>query len=576
MSPTRTTTTRSLLYLLKSHKAILRQLQWNLLILRVYLPTKRHFERQYNNSKSTRPSNDDTHTDIVKFPDYPWLCSLYTITSNVLLTWVVVKYLVPGLFQGLFHRWRDYISLSIINNYHCFMLGDFVIHYEQSDKLFGFYFATCHLLWRLTQHHLDRPYSLDVLLFLLQPKDDIRRFIAKLEAANESIERAIRRQRRLLPPYSSQVRPHLGGLSYWDQLSRQESLLLNIMCYQVILINDQFDERFHSQCSFKKPPIVLYKLRANRTLEARQRLINVMATITLQGFLILSVVVFVFAVYIGAVVIFNQARYYNNFPGCDAEFSKQFEAGQIKQWSLPPVSVHRVAAIIGDALENSLVWGESGIIALFALTFTGFLNQDLLFCWQHLEQKIQSYSRDIRQIYLVRHKLHSTQLTYSHHPFSEQIYELQAQLRDFFHQIQRVDLLVSDVITYALLIWLSGFGLISYRAAKVWKSSGSSEDIIVYVVVAVSAFVGYSVVSLGLLSLQRRCRCSHQAVCSMMAYDQSRYRKHFGELIMFYTDKNRACYTWFQQVPFSSANCFSVVGWSFTAFLVLDNVFNRR
>lgn len=554
---------------LESDEGVSRQLQFYLFVLRVYLPTKRHYERQYL-------AKDH---ESFKFPSYPLLFRLYNVVSASVFGWIIIKYLWPSVaiwvarvtYHGVFYAWDQ---LDTRAEPECFSFGRFVFHDEITDESFGFIFALYHMLWRTAQTVLDRHLSLDLVLFLLQPRGEIERFISKLEATNELTERACRWQRRISLPQgdkSTGAAPPLG-LSYAN-LNAKEQLLCDIMCYKVSFV-DEFNEQFG--VIFKTPPRALYKLRPNRTLEARQRLVHSLASMTINATLAFCAIFSSFSMYILFVVLFNQKRHYRDFASCDPEFSRLYETGQINHWSLPRLTSHRLAVFVGDFVENIFIWTESGSVLVYGLMFACFLNGDLLLCWNHLQQKVRHFSMEFKKIhYYLGYFGDVFSMGRISRLFHEETYGLQAQLSDFYRQIQQVDMLVSDIISYGLIVWLSGSCIVNFKFAALWSATRHGEDAIIFITTWLVTLVGCSIASITLLSLQTRCRSSYLDICTMMAFDRSKYKRNFIGLIRFYTDKNRVSYTWFHQVPFSSGNLVSVLGWSFTGFVIIDSVYNR-
>lgn len=551
----------------RSDEGIYRLLQWNLLITRVFLPFERQYKRQFLNQT---PKG----VKIFQFPRFLPIFRVYNVISAILLFWVLFRQLAPSIFNWIakttyYQVTNPLDGLEVWQGLHCFSFGSLVIHYDYSEQFFGCLLSAYHILWRLAEAALDRPFSLNVVLFLLQSKEDIKRFIERLEATNEIIQRSRRRLRDkgLSFGHDSQAAPM--GLNY-TRLTYQERHLCKIMCYKVVFLSSQ-NSRAHWG---EDRPKILYKVRPNRTLEHRERLANRLASMSLIVAVSFGAVGITSTIYIATVVVFNQRRYANNFSGCLVEFSKS-------EWSLPQLTSHRLSAIIGDVLVNLIVWVESGLALVYSLTFISFLNEDLLDYWAEVDAKLQKLRHECEQMYLIYYKdapddgTGEVKLNSALRDSNDRVLLFQAEMNDFFKQIKQTDLFISDVISHGLLIWLTSFGYLSYKSADLWSRPETREFAMFCIGCCMIVFIGYSALSLSLLSLQRNCHSSYLAVCSMMAHDQSTNKENFLLLLQNYTTRNRTCYTLLQQYPFSSSNFLSFIGWSLTGFLILDSIYHR-
>lgn len=151
------------------------------------------------------------------------------------------------------------------------------------------------------------------------------------------------------------------------------------------------------------------------------------------------------------------------------------------------------------------------------------------------------------------------------------IYVLQAELADFFKQIEQVDVIVSDVLSAAFLIWFSTFALITYSTLT--KSMVGNPYGIRFI--QAIGFSAISVTSLMLLTLNHHTNKSYETICSIMAYDRSKFKKQFLKIIEFYTKRNCSSYTLFHSYPFLATTYLTAVAWNFSCATIVENLSMR-
>lgn len=151
------------------------------------------------------------------------------------------------------------------------------------------------------------------------------------------------------------------------------------------------------------------------------------------------------------------------------------------------------------------------------------------------------------------------------------IEELQFEMMDFFHEVERVDLLVSDVLTFAYLIWLAcctfaGYKFVVYNRTNVPP--------LMYLVLC-AGFIILALTSFFLLKLRRSCLRSYMVLSSLMANDRTLKKRHLVKLLDFFTQLNRTTYTLCQR-PYRPTTFVNIVGWSFSCFFIALNLFGGR
>lgn len=470
------------------------------------------------------------------------------------MAWVFVKFLFQSLYIKIGRLFAQLIGVDTQLDPNCYSFGRFVLHSELPVELFGFLFASFHIMWRLAHWRLSRPFKFDVFLFMMQPEEKVRRFIEKLHSS----------------------RWHLSD----NELTKYERFLCNIMCYQVSQAHKQLVEAPNEALN---EATILHKLRPNRTLEAHTKLIGRLAKFTIWSTIIMATLTCLIGSRVNIAILLNQRRYLRSYPNCDQDLARQQEQGNLSlSWSLPRLSgrPHYAATVLFDSLENTFVWLDSGLALIWGLTLLLFLNKDLQNHWSHLRDKIQRRlmeSRDVHWIWLNESE-DTPEMAQMLTILGEEMYELQAEVGDFFDQIKQVDLLVSDVNTQAMVNWLGCFICMSIESTKIYSSSGHDIDHAIVTIVGLCSciFLSYIVTGSVMLSLQRSCRSAYTNLCSLMAHDLTRYKMHFMDLLDYYTTGNRTCYTFLQQFPLNRSNFASIVVWSVSCFIILDSVSRRR
>lgn len=551
-----------------SDRGVLRQIQGYLLLLRIYSASEKEYRTQF---ESIEPDNKYQG---FRLPRHPWVFRVYNYLSNVIVCWVFFKYFVPAPFAQvgkLFYSTFIGDNLQVLAS-HCYVFGRFVIYERISEESFGCLLASFHLSWRLTEWLLDRSGLLNVVVFLLQPEVDIRRFLHRLNSSTAYGRRNTLVVSSITGKITSvSIHSTLYVSNSSTHLTDHDLFLCHILCYKV-----------------NYPGLVVYRLRPNRTLEAHRRLVRWFSSATLWATLGFGLLALPITSYLIFIVHFNRLRYQNSYPNCNVQLSNPFQQQTDSSLWSTSLGSHHLASLAFDWLETSILWVDSGLALIYLLTFVYFLNRDLLIYWGHLDCKIRRMLLETRQKYaILNHHRHfgsgdttdnSTMIMFGSflsEEFELEVYQLQAELADFFRQINGVDLLLSDIFSHSLVIWLTTFGLCCSWAVEMYSNSGDAVGVFL-LLACLFAFLGFSAAAISLLSLQRNCRLSYPRLCSLMAYDQSRYKRQFIEIINFYTNKNRTCYTLFHLYPFSSATFISIIGWSLTGYLVLDNFNHRR
>lgn len=483
----------------------------------------------------------------------------YRLFSTVVMVLVVIKNVLP---------------VSLINNLglnlpaHCYTVGRFRMFDLEAEEI-GIILSLYHITWRIVQFLNRRLFKIDLIMFLLQEKQ------------------AVHNQFRLVG------QSYAVGSSHYRDISAKELLLNSIMYYPI---------------NYKT--YTNYKIRPNRTESARLDLIEHVADLTM-----VSCSVFMFLLLcLGPLLaygILDDRHYLNSYPGCDLYISHLNETNQLNQFSVTWTK-HRLTAQVADSIENLVIWFDSGaaLVLVFPMSYT--LNYDILIYCRNLHSKLEDAlyrlqierllkdteldgtdkyskknfidrSRKInspgkiamnfgvgcdsktslgapRQVIPVRSEMFTNR-----RETDKLIYELQAQLCDYFYQIESVDMLVSDIMSYSTVIWLITFAYTTYLNVL----NGS---ILLLKIIQGLCFTGFSVVSLYLVKLPRQNRFFHSIICSITALDQSPYKRGFTEILEFYQSRNLSTYTLFHSYPFYSTTYLSIVGYTLSCVSVVSSL----
>lgn len=496
-------------------------------------------------------------------PKSPYL-KFYQIFSTLLMIYVLLKGIIPNsLVDEIFDLSRPA---------HCYALGRFRMFHLEADEIANM-FCIYHLIWRAAQYMNRRCLKIDLIMFLLQE------------------ERAIYNQYKLTGD------SYAVGPSRDAKISVQERFLSSIMYYPV-----------------KYKTYTCYKIRPNRTESARTTLIERVAEFTMTTVSIYVVAFCCFAP--GSIyTILNDYHYLSSYPGCDPHLEHLNETNQINPWFSVTLTKHRLAAIVVDSIENLVIWLDSGAAMILVLPMSYTLNHDLLIYCQHLYNKLENvlYLLKLDRVHieelgtlrkepkrgnlnplgapekLALSKSSGISLGYEKysygypterrdfslnglHTVSRQaeldrlVYQLQAELCDFFYQIESVDMLVSDLMTHAIFIWLATFAYTTYLTIS------EDKDLAIKIVQGVG-FSGFTVVSLFLVRLPRRNKAFHRIICSITALDQSPYKQGFLEILEFYRSRNLSAYTLFHCYPYYTTTYLSIVGYTLSCISVISSLF---
>lgn len=408
-------------------------------------------------------------------------------------------------------------------------------------------------------------------------------------------------------------------------MSNREQFLYKVMCCKAVRAgtasgdddcyeqseNDQDDDLWDLEEEFEdNQPIDLrisFMLRPNRSLEAHSEQVHLLAQSSIYStclFLILAILMFLT---LGTTVLLHR-RYLNVYAGCDPALKEAYDSGNLSAWSLSLVSsysdsYHHLISFLADFVENFVIWFESGVAVVYVLVFIVLVNNDLLSYWSHTHQRIQKTLNIVKRHHMCSSMAssfyHNDHDEKSHHDrrrdqrllrtisshfqkdskrgaeLGVEVRQLQVEMHDFFEQVISADVYMSGVVTVTLFIWTTGIAVIVIMNVKYASASQAGHLDILNICVGLVSLGCFSMTSLLLLTLQRGCSKSYVSICSLMAYDQSKYKRYFMRILDYYTTKNRTCYTIIHRYPYTTTTYFSVIGWTISSYLILDSFFRH-
>ena len=145
---------------------------------------------------------------------------------------------------------------------------------------------------------------------------------------------------------------------------------------------------------------------------------------------------------------------------------------------------------------------------------------------------------------------------------------LQSAMFDFFLQVERADLSMSDIITEALFVWLCSFlvSCVYTMLGGYIPSSLRSLQLNIFVLLTLMCRI---LVKLHLLCTGR----AYTSLCSLMALDQTKLKANYPKLLDFYlSPRNRTTFTLIQRVPIVPTTYLAILGWSISCFFMFQGL----
>lgn len=513
------------------------------LVLHNSLPPKMH---QNPTISSDRIGEQQNHHQVVgEIKMYRWF-KIYRILSTGYMLYATLRTSISSL-----SHWYNQVGA------HCYLPGVFVMPlYDPLSATSGFIFGGCHLGWRLAQSRPRQRLRVPMVFYMMQPEDAVRRSL-KLFGQEHTESRLLELRNR-------------------NQLTRLDLFVHNILYYTI-----------------RHETRIDYKLRPNRTLESRQQMTATIARGTLVWFLIF-LLLFCVIFPLCSIDLLRDVRYVSKYPGCEPELDRLAAENRLGYWSVS-LTAHRIYSFCFDFLENFIIWIDSAWALQFCLPIAYQLNCDVLLYWQSMHPKLvrlldrlllgrpkvtnrRKYWRGpIFEPSLGRRGQRMVSTTANAEDIRTEILELQAEIGDFFRQIQMNDAFMSEIISGGLIIWLFSWSVLTYTTLIKNQASHAYKPLTVRLYGAPGLLLlGFCFSPLFLLSLYRKTMLSHRYIVSMMALtEEPELKVRFSQILDIYTDR-RSTYTVFHEIPLRITTYLTVFAWSISVLFIIENLFQKR
>lgn len=654
-----------------------------------------------NNKCNFNNNNDQLDWDWKHFPKVSPYFTTYKRFSSTMMVYFVIKNCLPFILVYLVGLVRKLCLFDCDPLQQqeermpdsCFLLGRFQLSPSAAlSDVTSALFSAYHLLWRF--EGLSGLCHDGFSLFMLQTDRDIETFLQSYNRYSLDADRYIDQPAKHHSDWSmsssvasidtASIEPHIGGNSSGAvslYLERRGHIKNNRRdatgsetsdCKQPDDGLSGFERLLRDVMFFKvdRPWSVSYRLRLNRTREAREELKTRLAQSWIKHLIFFAIVCPPVTVYV-IFATFPDSSYVRNYPGCDRHLDQLYAndtVSSLDNWSFT-LTTHRIVSFASDYVENFIVWADSGWSLLYNTAFCSLLNQDVMICCERLQAKIAMFLKRAKLEHRLRmqqqqlndstNKLEDTfdelayhhkstlepyrflrppasfkdaclrdshlssyrkQLTHSglnsdtnyfyskpsmdigHHQrrrqgewglelrhntirlsssstsssssssgFDQAIFELQSEIKDFFDQISTADEFYSTFLTAYIIIWFCTRSALSYYSLKVTKL-----DVPIAVhMLQVFNFCLMSFLSWNAFQLHGACIRTCRLMCSLMAFDQSRYKKGFAKILDFYCNHKKCGYTLFHQYPYTPTTYLSIIGWSFSCFFIIHSLFKQ-
>lgn len=467
----------------------------------------------------------------------------------------------------------------------CYKFGRFLLYQSMdSSDFMASLFASYHVLWRSIRHFAKLPLRMSMFIFMTHPERDIERVYSIVESRRKNSASLKEDCDRSLDCVSSTVgkiftcKPE-DGAKFIDEFNFSTLMLESNMYYRI---------NFESK--------TIYKLRANRTREARVRLKRLTALVTIicySTFACLFLALFPCIM----LTILSDLSYVEMYPNCDSELDQLHREQRISQWSSSLIGTNnplRLINAIFDLLDNFILWIDGACSVMIVAPMAYIVSFDIFVYWEGLHANLVKLLDLYRQEHLDRVELglnlplslYRQSLTLENHggkirprlndhklPTKQErrlarlIYETQQEMSDFFKQAEDANNVITDILTFTVCVWLFSYTLINYYSLKI-KSLATGEWVI--------QSLGFSLVSalaLLLLNLYRCTRKSYPILCSLMALDRSEYKQNYTKLLEYYTDRRKHTFSIFRSYPYLPQTYMTFLGWTLSCSMIVNNLY---
>lgn len=510
-------------------------------IARLYLLASMYFNTAYEYSKKALQdkvhkvggnktvAKDEFQKIFKNFPPLHSSLDFYGYFSTVFVFAAIFRYLLGS------------------DEFFCYFPGK-IAHAPSIIRYTVVTFCVFHLSYRLLQV-LSKPHIDNLMVFMLQDKTEIEESLAKFTISENS--------------------QHLP-------LTAHQKLLRHVLCY-----------RSDAQTGIR------YHLRPNRTSVNHEALFRVLVRyILVIRSLVMPVFVVVFAAAVESVYI--DANFLTRYPGCDLELERMNREGKLSDTSITITPI-RLWIMFFDHVENLIMWPESDIFLTGSLPYIMLINYDLIVYWRHIGDQIRHVQGKLKSEWLAseltnvvsgksfanirqatsldrEEKLETVRIPVKRvrrlQSINPELSGLKSVIRDFFALKRDSEKIASDTLTCILLTWMIQVTGLQYSSV-VRKVDEPMQTQVHLVPTCTLAML--SVLSFYMLQMNRLILRSYTPLCSIMAFDCSGSKKYFAEILDYFVKSKSYAFKLFRHYPYESATYFSLVGWTLSGAIVIQN-----
>lgn len=597
-------------------KATKKQLLFYLYYVRADSSYRRQNEREIKRLTGgdiTKLEPDDPCLTFDRLYRFSKMVQLYSYLSSCWMVYSLAKYVYPPLLQTPL----SWLNLKLPPR--CYLFGRLYLH-ESFNEEIAIMHSILHLGYRAITKIAQIDYPSGCYEFMMQDEKDLARFYESLcnpkwsdepvaDRFDEYYSKLMCRRLEPLGRRAEEINGSAWPASRTADLKRRQQLSCN-------------------RQKRKEPPDgwqqarPRYKLRPNRSWESLHELRGRLANCTLYLASFLSTIGLAVSLNI-SYNIFRDKSYLQTYVNCNSHLADLEAKGELGQWSFT-LDKHRCLALIGDIVENVILWLDAALSALSAYILVYICNHDMLMYGQSITLVLAQWIEDLDErvtwetmelsfcavgtpldldsptrtdcnrwsslaaaeskqlcISLPQAKpsgqREDRSLASSARVASEKccpltcddaiVHELTHELHDFFDQVRRNDALVSQILTTTLIAWLTGAAGYYYSFEK----TPANKAVPPFYVHGTSV-LGYfclSVVSHYLLTLNRKCKQLYSQSFSLMARTRSGRRHELLKMLRYFVDRRGATYTLFHSVPYTTTKFLAINGWTFTVLAIL-------
>jgi len=349
-------------------------------------------------------------------------------------------------------------------------------------------------------------------------------------------------------------------------------------------------------------------IKPNRTLENHEKLRIMMAKVNIYivpFYSVISAVTFMRSL----LQVFDK-EYIHAYPGCDDHLEMLDRQHKLPRFSL---TLHRwrVITLLVDWTETFIVNTTMGFTVYFVVLFSIILNHDLNMYSNYLQKEAEKVLHGLqlisqangredaatdssspvpsdlhqrplceRRVVYPReifnsegHKLVATlksrlRLLSINKEFDDKVQRLQIEFEHFFREIRSADLILSDIITFGLLIWLTSLSVYTYLVSRTMVALSNP----FFVVVVLLQLVNLIAVCLAGLKIHRHCTKTYPILCSIIAFYSLRRENPPLTIILDLYNDRKTCFKLFGCQPFLPTTLLSIFGWSVSCAFIIHTL----